>query len=464
MNITRRSALKLGVGAGVVGALGLGASQFVDFSPQLSEGRSRARAIETDTILPEAVDVVIIGGGNLGTSAAYFLARNGLKVALCEKGAIAGEASGRSVGFVYSTGLPDDDMVFAGRSKEIWAGINQELGIDTGYRQTGLMQRIDDEAGVEYWKSWLERFRPATSNARILSSSEVASLVDGAPKWHAAVYDPTDGGAEPPLVAPAFAEAARRLGAVVIVNCAVRGVETAGGKVSGVVTEMGTIRTSQVVLAGGSWSSRFLGNMDVKLPLVDAFMWLTTGSSAYRPGVGALFGDLGWRQQIDGNFTLANSTAGTPLTPSMLRNFVPLLQSLVSTGEGAVPRLGSVFFEELGTASTWKMDEISPFERRRILEPALNLDVMRLAYEGVRGASPKFGDLKLGTPWSGVMSPAVDFRPVVGKLSAVPGLTVATGMLGGLAIGPAVGEAVADLVMNRQTRMDLAAYTPDRFA
>src|SRR5690606_18371831 len=76
----------------------------------------------------------------------------------------------------------------------------------------------------------------------------------------------SDGRAEPVKAAPAIARAARAKGAKVFTRCAVRGIETAGGRVSGVVTEKGAIACDSVVLAGGAWSRRFCGNLDIHLP------------------------------------------------------------------------------------------------------------------------------------------------------------------------------------------------------
>ncbi|PMW45569.1 D-amino-acid oxidase, partial [Pseudomonas sp. GW460-11-11-14-LB11] len=79
-------------------------------------------------------------------------------------------------------------------------------------------------------------------------------------------YTPVDGRAEPQKAAPAIAEAARDKGASILTECAVRGIETTGGKISGVVTERGTIGCSAVVLAGGAWSNLFCGLYGIDLP------------------------------------------------------------------------------------------------------------------------------------------------------------------------------------------------------
>jgi len=95
-------------------------------------------------------------------------------------------------------------------------------------------------------------------HSKVLSPAESKALTPGSvPDWIGGVHSPTDGRAEPSLAGPAIAEAARRLGATIHQDCAARGLETEAGKVSGVITERGVIRTQAVLLAGGAWSGLF---------------------------------------------------------------------------------------------------------------------------------------------------------------------------------------------------------------
>src|ERR1019366_3814126 len=86
--------------------------------------------------------------------------------------------------------------------------------------------------------------------------------------WQAGLYTATDGRAEPTLAAPAIAEAARRHGATLHQSCAARGLDTQAGRVAGVVTEHGRIRTQAVLFAGGAWSTLFCRRHGIRLPQV----------------------------------------------------------------------------------------------------------------------------------------------------------------------------------------------------
>src|SRR5277367_2682633 len=105
------------------------------------------------------------------------------------------------------------------------------------------------------------------SSTPILTRAEAAELMPGLTgNWTGALYTASDGKAEPQRAAPAIAEAARRHGAAIVTQCAVRGLETEGGRVSAVVTEKGRISCDKVVLAGGAWCRLFCGNLGVVLP------------------------------------------------------------------------------------------------------------------------------------------------------------------------------------------------------
>ena len=101
----------------------------------------------------------------------------------------------------------------------------------------------------------------------MLSGAEArkaASGIEG--EWAGGMITPGDGRAEPFVAVPALARAARRLGVSITEGCAVRTVETAGGRITGVHTERGPVRAERVVLAGGAWSTYFAGNLGLDLP------------------------------------------------------------------------------------------------------------------------------------------------------------------------------------------------------
>src|ERR1700730_6105687 len=227
----------------------------------------RVNPVRSDEVLPARADVVIVGGGIIGTSTALFLAQKGIGVVLCEKGHIAGEQSSRNWGWCRKMGRDPRELPLIIESLRLWAGMNELVEAETGFRQAGIMYLAQTQAELGQLETWLDHARQYQLDTRILSRAEAAELMPGLTgAWTGALYTASDGKAEPQRAAPAIAEAARKRGAAIITRCAVRGVETAGGRVSAVVTERGPIACGSVVLAGGAWSRLFCGHLSIQLP------------------------------------------------------------------------------------------------------------------------------------------------------------------------------------------------------
>jgi glycine/D-amino acid oxidase-like deaminating enzyme len=198
----------------------------------------RVDPVRSDDTLPARADVVIIGGGIIGTSTALFLAQKGVSTVLCEKGHIAGEQSSRNWGWCRKMGRDPREIPLIIESLRLWQGMNEMVEAETGFRQSGIMYLAETEAELTQLEAWLEHARQYQLDTRIISRGEAEELMPGLTgAWTGALYTASDGKAEPQRAAPAIAEAARRHGAAIITQCAVRGIETAGGRVSGAVTE-----------------------------------------------------------------------------------------------------------------------------------------------------------------------------------------------------------------------------------
>ncbi len=227
----------------------------------------RVEPVTADSELPARVDVVVIGGGIVGASTAFFLAQKGFSVALCEKGQIASEQSSRNWGFCRQQGRDPRELPLIIESMHIWRTIDRTVEGDTGFRQAGVVYVAEDEKEAVAQERWLEYARPYRLDTRVVSGQELAALLPGAARtWPRALHTASDGHAEPQRAAPAIAAAIRRLGGKVLTTCAARGLDTAAGRVGGVVTERGRIGCSSAVLAGGSWSRLFCRNLGITLP------------------------------------------------------------------------------------------------------------------------------------------------------------------------------------------------------
>src|SRR5436190_9521349 len=210
----------------------------------------RVDPVPSDEKLPARADVVIVGGGIIGTTTALFLAQKGVSVALCEKGHIAGEQSSRNWGWCRKMVRDPREIPLIIESLRLWQGMNETVEAETGFRTCGIMYLAESQQDLERLEGWLDHAREYQLDTRAIDGAEVARLLPGSAKpWAGALYTASDGKAEPQQAAPAIAAAARRHGATVVANCAARGIETAAGRVAAVVTEKGRIACGSVVLA-----------------------------------------------------------------------------------------------------------------------------------------------------------------------------------------------------------------------
>ena len=165
-------------------------------------------------------------------STASFLARQGVRVALCEKGHIAGEQSGPSWGWVRQQGRDAREMPMIIESLKIWRGVAEAIGEDVGFEQTGCLYaaRTDDELGND--ASWLPTAREHGLDRHMVSGDEIAQLAPVRPA-RGSVGSTGQVTARPNhKAAPAIARAAARNGVSILTACAVRGIETQSGRVS----------------------------------------------------------------------------------------------------------------------------------------------------------------------------------------------------------------------------------------
>ena len=215
--------------------------------------------------LPEEVDVTIIGGGIVGCSTAYFLAKRGLAVCLFEKGRIAGEQSGRNWGWVRQQGRAAAELPVMIRANQIWQEWQSEM--DTGFEIGGCLYLANTQDELQEHEAWLEVAKQHGLATNIVHGAALDALLPGhGKKWAGALYTPNDGRAEPNRAAIAVATAAVGNGARVFERCAVRGLETQAGKIHRVVTEKGSVNTSAVLCAAGAWTSMFARSLDINVP------------------------------------------------------------------------------------------------------------------------------------------------------------------------------------------------------
>jgi glycine/D-amino acid oxidase-like deaminating enzyme len=422
------------------------------------------RKVEGDAALPAEVDVVVIGGGIIGASTALELAERGLRVALCEKGEIGAEQSCRNWGWVRRQGRDAAEIPLAIAAREMWAGLSQRVGADVGYVESGILYAAANAREMAKHEAWMEKVQPYGLESRLVSAAEMARMLpDAGRKFVGGLYTAQDGRAEPFAATAAIAEGARAKGAVLLTNCAVRSVETIGGKVSAVVTERGPIKCSAALVAAGAWTRLFAGNLGLNFKQLPV-----RGTVAHIEGVGkvpefAVGGtDFAFRKRQDGGYSIAVRDANiVPLGIDNLLLTPDFLPALRTGWRELQLRLGLPFLQSLVQQRHWRADEMSPFERTRIIGTAPYGKLPELALRNAIAAAPGFAGARVTNAWSGIIDTTPNALPVISPLP-VPGLFLASGFSGhGFGIGPAAGKLAADIITGVAPFVDPAAF---RFA
>jgi sarcosine oxidase, subunit beta len=361
-------------------------------------------------------DVVIIGGGVVGSASAFYLARAGKRVLLVEKGLIAGEASGRNGGHVSPTteGAWGPLGVL---TLQIWPTLSEEIGYPTEYTRCGGLYVVMPDDPLDP-KLAVEFRRERGFVAEAVSPEDCRTLLPGiVAENKGGIFSPNNGHANPILTTKGLAQAAIDHGAEVWTNCPVTGIDVRDGAIAGVHTARGYVAAPWVVNAGGSWAAK-------------------VGAMA-----GALVPVYPWRIQI------------------LLTEAQPRFTDMVWTGNGIYSRqaqAGQVHFGAGGPAWDPRVQyydkSVSPLTMQRTARRMVEL-------------TPGMKEMRILRSWAGMIGPTADGEPILGICDSPRGFVVATGFAGnGFVTGPAAGKVVSELILTGQASIDIHGMRPDRFA
>ncbi|MCC2096777.1 MAG: FAD-binding oxidoreductase, partial [Hyphomicrobiales bacterium] len=229
----------------------------------------------------------------------------------------------------------------------------------------------------------------------------------------------------------------------------------------------GTIRTGTVICAGGVWTSRLCASLGVKIPQ------LTARGSVFRtaPAPNILEG-AAWskpaalRRRADGGYTVAHGYAVEHFITSRsfanLRAFLP--QLLADFGQIRLRMDGSIV-RDLVAPRVWPLDQPSPFEAMRVLDPKPSRRIIAAARQNLARYFPQLANIPVEETWAGMIEASPDVIPMLGEAASLPGLFVATGFSGhGFGIGPGAGKAIADLASGIRPAVDMKPFRLERFS
>ncbi|MEW9613573.1 FAD-binding oxidoreductase [Shinella sp. S4-D37] len=363
-------------------------------------------------------DVAIVGGGIVGGSAALFLREAGLSVVLIDKGFCGAQASGVNYGGVRRQGRAPEQLPLAERSHALWGRLGELIGIDGEYVRSGHLKLARTPEHFARLEAYAALVRPLGLELELIGGNAVRERLP----WltgdvAGASLCRDDGQANPRLVAPAFARAARARGATVLENTPVHAAETTGGGFGLLAGDGIEIQARLLFNCAGAWADRFAAGFGEPVPLARIYpSMVVTEPLPFRLPVslGEEGGGFYGRQVARGNYIMGGGRGSALENPDFSRPSV--------TAAASVMRRAIDLFPHLQHAQ-----------------------VIRF--------------------WSGTEAEMPDHNPVIGASARVPGLFHAFGFCGaGFQTGPAVGAVLSDLAVKGETETPISAFSIARFA
>jgi sarcosine oxidase, subunit beta len=368
----------------------------------------------------ETADVVIAGGGVVGCSLAYQLARRGLDVALFERDELGSQSTARCAGGVRQQFSSETNVRLQRLAVQQLLGFHEETGGHADFRQVGylfVLTRPDHEA--DFRRLLCDWHRVGLTEARWVDAAEARELVPvlAVDDVLGATFCPSDGIASPADVTAGYAAAARRHGARLREHAAVTGIDVRDGSVRTVRTAAGDVATPIVFDCAGAWSAEIGRMAGVDVPV--------------RP----------FRRHVLVSDAFPEVPRSTPMT-------VDFATSLYFHPEGDGVLIGMSDRQE---PSTFQTD--------------VNWDFLERMVETAARRAPPLERAGVHTAWAGLYESTPDHQGILGPVAGVEGFWCACGFSGhGFMQAPAVGLVLAQLLVEGRSEVDVSRFGHDRFA
>jgi len=365
-------------------------------------------------------DAVIVGGGVIGASVAYHLAKRGIRdIVVFERDRLGSGSTGKNAGGIRLQFSTEINVRLSQRSLPRLEAFAEEMGIDIAFHQVGYLFLITHEKDVAPFERSLKLWDRLRVPARRLERAEIGSLF---PELRLddvkfATFCPKDGYADPNSILQGYVAGARAHGVRFVEDAPVTAIARSNGAVTSVTTPGETVATRLVVNAAGAWAAEVGRLARVELPITPL------------------------RRQIFVTERVPGLEHEFPLTVEFASGLYMHRESGGVLLGMADPKDGPGFDDSVN----W---EFLP-------------DVVERAMERL----PLLERAAIRTAWGGLYEDTPDKHPIVGRIDGVDGFVSAAGFSGhGVMHAPAIGELVAELIVDGRTSLDLGALRASRFA
>ena len=366
--------------------------------------------------IPRTADVVIVGGGIVGVSAAFFLSGiDGIRVAVAERSEVGAGATGRAAGMVLLQAGSEADLRLQLDGAAVHRRLSGELGVDLPAHGSLLLWTSERDAARARERASVHR--ACGVQIELLDAAEIHRRCPylQAEDVVVATFSADDPWAEPLAFVRRLADAARARGAAICEHCEVTGVDVESGRVLGVRTSAGAIAAGTVVNAAGAWARRVGELTGMRIPISPR------------------------KRQV---FVLDPGATVPPDAPFIMEEQHDYYCKMHP--EGLITVRAQTRGETFDPTVEWGY-----------LDAALELTFRRL---------PALRRAPVTGAWAGIRPMPSDGLPIIGAVPGLEGYLVAGGLgAQGFARGPLVGQVVAELVATGRSRLDLEPYRPGRF-
>lgn len=367
-------------------------------------------------------DVIVIGSGIMGSSTAYCLAKQGVKVLVLERDSVGNGATSRcGAGVRLSSRVSPESDLAEEAIKNIWPTLSEELGVDLEYEKPGGLSLAYTDSQIKDLENDFKKCKAAGVNAKIISGDDARQIC---PYLSSSVvkarWSPDDGYANPMVTTLAYYRKARMMGVHYITGEDIIAIEKQKGQARKVVTKAGNIyEADKIVLAAGFNSRRIAESVGIHLPFL---------------------------KRID-------ECVITEVQPAM---FKYRISTADGTFYGHQTKHGSFIFG--GNTNLERYEKTYDAQPRSTASSSAN------KCSNIMKHIPALAEAKIIRQWAGWLDSCVDRLPVIQEIPEVPGLVLACGFSGhGFAIGPAVGKVVSEIVLGQKTSVDVSKLAYDRF-